>query len=43
MGYEVHITRKTDWFDEEGPAMDGGASMRRGGFAEAGLPDGSIW
>ena len=21
MGYEVHITRKTNWFDEEGPRI----------------------
>lgn len=51
MGYEVHITRRTDWFDEEGPEITlsewldcirNDPSMRLDGFAEARLPDGTV-
>jgi hypothetical protein len=48
MGYDVHITRKAEWFDDE-PAItlgewlsvvDADPEMRLDGFAEANLPDG---
>lgn len=50
MGYEVHITRKALWFDEDGPSIGldewlaciaADASMRHDGFAEAPLADGA--
>ncbi|WP_374087915.1 hypothetical protein [Methylomicrobium lacus] len=51
MGYEVHITRKEEWFEEEGPEITieewknyvvSDPKMRLDGFAEATTPDGSI-
>ncbi len=51
MGYDVHITRKDNWCDEDGPAIsldewlayvDGDPEMRLDGFAEATLPDGAV-
>lgn len=51
MGYELCITRKENWFDEDGPLIsldewlayvEGDPEMRFDGFAEAKLPDGSI-
>lgn len=49
MGYDIHITRKEDWSDEEGieisldewkQYIDADPEMRLDGFAEAELPDG---
>jgi hypothetical protein len=51
MGYEVHITRKENWFDEGGPGITfeewknylaSDPEMRLDGFAEASTSDGSI-
>lgn len=50
MGYEVHITRKENWFDE-GPEISvaewidvvhADAELRNDGYAEAALGDGSV-
>ena len=50
MGYEVYITRKEAWFDEEGDAItlddwldyvEQDPDMRADGYAEATTPDGS--
>lgn len=50
MGYDVHITRKEQWFDEEGPTISldewkafvrSDPEMRLDGFAEAIMGDGS--
>ena len=50
MGYEIHITRKEHWSDEEEPTISldewkayirGDSEMRLGGFAEAIVGDGS--
>jgi len=50
MGYEIHVTRKENWFDEDGPAISieewsklvaSDSEMRMDGFAEATTPDGS--
>ena len=50
MGYEVHITRKAEWFGEEGPEITieewknyvaSDPEMRLDGFAEATTPDGN--
>ena len=44
MGYEIHITRKTEWFDEDGPEISledwkayiaSDPEMRLDGYAEA--------
>jgi hypothetical protein len=49
MGYEVHITRRNDWFDDEGPVITleewlhyvrHDPEMRLEGYAEADLEDG---
>lgn len=51
MGYDVHITRKDNWFDEQGDALslaewlayiEGDPEMRLDGYAEAKLKDGSV-
>ena len=51
MGYDVHITRKENWFDEEGDAVslaewlayiEGDLELRLDGYAEAELKNGSI-
>lgn len=50
MGYEVHITRKAEWFEEEGPEITieewknyvvSDPEMRLDGFAEATIYDGN--
>ncbi len=50
MGYDVHLTRKEDWF-EDGPDIllqewkeyiEGDEEMRLDGFAEAETPDGVL-
>jgi len=50
VGYEVHITRKAEWFGEEGPEITieewknyvaSDPEMRLDGFAEATTPDGN--
>ena len=50
MGYDVHITRRKNWFDDEGQAItmdewvavvSADPEMRLDGFAEAELADGS--
>ena len=50
MGYDVHITRKRDWVDEDGAAISlndwleyvaKDPDMRADGYAEATAPDGS--
>ncbi len=49
MGYDLHITRRQQWFDSEGPAItieewlaliDSDQEMRLDGYAEAALPEG---
>lgn len=51
MGYDLHITRKRDWFDDDGPAIsldewlayvESDAELRLDGHAEAGLPGGAV-
>jgi hypothetical protein len=50
MGYDVHITRKRNWFDDSPEIALGewlsyvgrDPEMRLDGFAEAALPDGSV-
>lgn len=51
MGYDVHITRRENWFDESGPGIDiaewkalvqSDPDMRLDGSAEAALKDGSV-
>ena len=51
MGYEVHITRREDWSDEDGPLItldewlayvEADPEMRGDGYAEAKAPDGSV-
>lgn len=50
MGYEVHITRKDFWADDEGPVISldewrqyisSDAEMRLDGYAESQTPDGA--
>jgi len=52
MGYDIHLTRRTNWFDDGGPeialhewralvAID--PEMRLDGYAEARLPDGGVF
>jgi hypothetical protein len=52
MGYDVHITRKHDWFDKKGPRISlaewlafvaADSEMRLDGYAETRLPDGSVF
>jgi hypothetical protein len=52
MGYDVHITRKHDWFDEKGPQISlaewlalvaADSEMRLDGYAETRLPGGSVF
>ena len=52
MGYDVHITRKHDWFDEKGPQISlaewlalvaADSEMRLDGYAETRMPDGSVF
>jgi len=52
MGYDVHITRKHDWFDPKGPAISlaewlavvgADPEMRLDGYAETRLEDGSVF
>lgn len=51
MGYEVHITRKTSWFDDDGPVISlddwlaylaSDAEMRLDGYAEARTSAGAV-
>jgi len=50
MGYDIHITRKKDWFDDEPSielsewlaVVDADPEMRHDGFAEAVLPSGGV-
>ena len=51
MGYDIHITRKENWFDEDGSDIsssewlsyvESDAEMRLDGYAEANLKDGSV-
>lgn len=51
MGYDVHITRRPNWFDQDGDAITpdewlacvaSDPEMRLDGFAQAGLADGSV-
>lgn len=51
MGYEVHITRKTDWFDKDGPIISledwkayvsSDPDMRLDGYAEATTRNGEV-
>ncbi|UPG91504.1 hypothetical protein L2Y96_06975 [Luteibacter aegosomaticola] len=51
MGYDVHITRKTEWFDEEGPTISidewkayiaSDPEIRLDGFAEAIVGGGAV-
>ena len=51
MGYEVHITRKTAWFEDDGPIISlqewleyvsSDSEMRADGYAEAQTPDGIL-
>ena len=51
MGYDVHITRKAHWFDEEGDEIsleewtnyvNSSPDMRLDGFAEAETPEGTL-
>ena len=51
MGYDVHITRKEDWSDEDGPdiaidewlsLVNGDPEMRLDGFAETQTAEGSL-
>ena len=50
MGYDLHITRKDDWWDEDGPVItldkwlavvEADPDLRLDGFAEMILPDGA--
>lgn len=50
MGYDVHITRKEEWSDDDGPVItldewlaviDADPDLRHDGFAETTTPDGS--
>lgn len=52
MGYEIHITRKTEWFDEDGPeiSLEGWKAyiasdpeMRLDGYAEATMENGDVF
>lgn len=52
MGYDIHITRKLNWFDREGPAISldewrglikADAEMRLDGYAQAELTDGGTF
>ncbi len=52
MGYDVHITRRHDWFDPEGPEISleewlafvaADPEMRLDGHAETRLQDGSVF
>jgi hypothetical protein len=52
MGYDVHITRKHDWFDEKGPEISlaewlafvaADSEMRLDGYAETRMQDGSVF
>lgn len=49
MGYNIHVTRKENWFDEDGPnisidewstLVEGDAEMRMDGYAEATMSGG---
>jgi hypothetical protein len=51
VGYDIHITRKTNWFDESGPEItvnewrryiESDPEMRLDGYAEAKCADGSV-
>src|SRR5687768_14602879 len=51
MGYEVHITRKAAWYDDDGPEISlkewleyvsSDSEMRADGYAEAQTPDGVL-
>lgn len=51
MGYDIHITRKSEWFDEEGDEItleewcefvNSSPDMRLDGFAEAVTPGGTL-
>jgi hypothetical protein len=51
MGYNVHITRKQDWFDEDGPeialaewiaVVESDPEMRLDGYAEAEVEGGKV-
>ncbi|MES9948589.1 MAG: hypothetical protein ABW118_06515 [Candidatus Thiodiazotropha sp.] len=51
MGYDLHITRKAEWFEEEGDEItldewcdfvNSSADMRLDGYAEAETPDGVL-
>ena len=51
MGYEVHITRKAAWFEDDGPIISlnewleyvsADSEMRADGYAEAQTPDGVL-
>src|SRR5262245_15409072 len=51
MGYEVHITRKAEWFDHDGPVISlkewleyvsSDSEMHADGYAEAKTPDGAV-
>jgi hypothetical protein len=51
MGYDVHITRKENWWEDNGPEISldewisvvtGDRDMRLDGYAEAQLGDGSV-
>ena len=52
MGYEIHITRKTEWFDEDGPEISledwkayiaSDPEMRLDGYAEATMENGDVF
>lgn len=52
MGYEIHITRKTEGFDEDGPAISlegwkayiaSDPEMRLDGYAEATMENGDVF
>ena len=52
MGYEIHITRKTEWFDEDGPEISleeweayitSDPEMRLDGYAEAITKNGDVF
>ena len=51
MGYDIHITRRKNWYDEDGPEIPlsewaayvaGDPEMRMDGFAEAAVGSGSV-
>jgi len=51
MGYDVHITRRENWFEEAGPEIElsewlklveSDSEMRLDGYAEAPLKDGDV-